>query len=158
MTTGRGTKIGANYDLLGQVGSDCVIGDCVVVHRSAVVGDNVTIGNYSSVGLQHGIGDNSTIGIECHISFDVPANSYVEVRRNFGNGYATYVMWTPDGIFIKPGCQPLEAIAATRARLRHIKNGDIEWPEMVGDPRMKAEAARMLRWLSKMATYEVVVR
>lgn len=148
-------KKGKNVTVWGIVGDDTVLGDRVYVAGGAHVGSNVTIGNNTTIDTIK-IGDNSTICKNATINFNVPADSVVEFTQAFGNRYRTYVVWTPDGIFIKPGCKPLEPILETRARLKRIALTGRGWQYMQRE-EAKREAAEMLEWLDYVEGFEAVL-
>lgn len=151
------------------IGPDVEIGESTYIAPYCKIERDVTIGSYCEVSSRL-IGAGSTIEDRSQCRFEtVPPGSLVCSTNEFGCGYNTSVMYLLDGsILVKPGCLPVEPIAATRARLEAIRDrqkasGSAGWSQILYPPALghhksttrQAEAARMLAWFDWIESYYV---
>jgi hypothetical protein len=99
------------------------------------------------------IGEYSTIAKGCLVTFDVPPHSYVEPIKNVGNGHLVHIVYTPDGILVKPGCMRLEPIEKTLKRLATPKR--IRQYVKLSDGTKEKYAQEWIKVLTKAQKYTV---
>lgn len=142
-----GSDIGKNVTINSGVDiTDCTIGANSVIGKYATL-EGVKIGRYCTVAKGVSLMDTS---------FSIPDRSYIESDScKLGTRNGITLIYTPKGLWVKPGCREVEPVEATLTRLRMPHQID-EWLEHGYDKEeCEALAKGIIKWLNRALRYTV---